>query len=141
MDNTNPQPAKAGLTGKQKVVLLAGAALLCYIYTRYKKQDAQAAQNGGAGANPQLCREDKGPNQGAIYYHKNDANHTVVRLQAPADGVQVSADQAQQVLKDSNYDPNSPGVFQPPGQVNPNPQQGVSGGTVQSADQYAGASQ
>ena len=138
----------AGLTGKQKVVLLAGAALLYYIYTRYKKQDAQAAQNGGAGANPQLCREDKGPNKGAIYYHKNDANHTVVQLQAPADGVQVPADQAQQVLKDSNYDPNNPSTFdpnnpstfQPPDQINPNPQQGVSGGSVQSADQYAGAS-
>jgi len=136
----NAQPAKAGLTGKQKVVLLAGAALLFYMYTRYKKQDAQAAQNGGAGANPQLYREDKGPNKGAIYYHKNDANHTIVWLQAPAQGVQVPADQAQQALG-NGFDPNNPNSYQPPEQINPNPQNGVNGGSVQSADQYAGASQ
>ena len=136
----NAQPAKAGLSTKQKVVLLAGAALLFYMYTRYKKQDAQAAQNGGAGANPQLYREDKGPNKGAIYYCKNDANHTVVWLQAPAGGVQVPADQAQKALGDG-FDPNNPSAYQPPEQINPNPQNGVNGGTVQPADQYAGASQ
>ena len=136
----NAQPAKAGLSTKQKVVLLAGAALLYYMYTRYKKQDAQAAQNGGAGANPQLYREDKGPNKGAIYYRKNDANHTVVWLQAPAGGVQVPADQAQQALG-NGFDPNNPSAYQPPEQINPNPQNGVNGGSVQSADQYAGATQ
>ena len=136
----NTQPAKAGLTTKQKVVLLAGAALLYYMYTRYKKQDAQAAQNGGAGAHPQLYREDKGPNKGAVYYRKNDANHTVVWLQAPQGGVQVPADQAQQALG-NGFDPNNPNAYQPPEQINPNPQNGVNGGSVQSADQYAGASQ
>ncbi len=141
--NTQPnaQPAKAGLTGKQKVVLLAGAALLYYMYTRYKKQDAQAAQNGGAGAHPQLYREEKGPNKGAIYYRKNDANHTVVWLQAPPGGVQVPADQAQQTLG-NGFDPNNPSAYQPPpqaGQFNPNPQNGVNGGSVESADQYEGA--
>lgn len=131
----NAQPAKAGLTGKQKVVLLAGAALLFYMYTRYKKQDAAAAQGG---AKPQLYREDKGPNKGAIYYRKNDANHTVVWLQAPAGGVQVPADQAQQALG-NGFDPNNPDAYQPPEQINPNPQQGVYGGSVESADQYVGA--
>ena len=137
----NAQPAKAGLTGKQKVVLLAGAALLFYMYTRYKKQDAAAAAQGGA--KPQLYREDKGPNKGALYYHKNDANHTVVWLQAPAGGVQVPADQAQQTLG-NGFDPSNPSAYQPPaqaGQFNPNPQNGVNGGSVESADQYAGASQ
>lgn len=136
----NAQPAKAGLTGKQKVVLLAGAALLYYMYTRYKKQDAQAAQNGAAGANPQLYREDKGPNKGAIYYRKNDAKHTVVWLQAPAGGVNVPTDQAQQALG-NGFDPSNPSAYQPPEQINPNPQQGVYGGSVQPADQYAGAAQ
>ena len=136
----NAQPAKAGLSTKQKVVLLAGAALLYYMYTRYKKQDAQAAQNGGAGAHPQLYREDKGPNKGAIYYRKNDANHTVVWLQAPAGGVQVPADQAQQALG-NGFDPNNPSAYQPPVQVNPNPDPSVNNGSAQPADQYAGASQ
>ena len=96
MDNTNPQPAKAGLTGKQKVVLLAGAALLLCLYKRYQSQGKAAAAAGGA--KPQLYREDKGPNKGAIYYRKNDASHTVVWLQAPAQGVRIPADQAQQTL-------------------------------------------
>ena len=73
-----PSRPKAGLSTKQKVVLLAGAALLYYMYTRYKKQDAAAAAQGNA--KPQIYREDKGPNQGALYYRKNDANHTVVWL-------------------------------------------------------------
>ena len=138
MDNTNPQPAKAGLTGKQKVVLLAGAALLFYLYKRYQSQDKAAAAAGGA--KPQLYREDKGPNKGAIYYRKNDANHTVVWLQAPAQGVQVPADQAQQTLG-KGFDPDNPNAYQPADQINPNPQAGVNGGSVQSADQYAGATQ
>ncbi len=137
--NTQPnaRPAKAGLSTKQKVVLLAGAALLYYMYTRYKKQDQAAA---AGGAKPQLYREDKGPNKGAIYYRKNDANHTVVWLQAPAGGVQVPADQAQQALG-NGFNPNNPSAYQPPEQINPNPQNGVNGGSVQSADQYAGAAQ
>ena len=136
MGQPNAQPAKAGLTGKQKVVLLAGAALLFYMYTRYKKQDQAAA----GGAKPQLYREDKGPNKGAIYYRKNDANHTVVWLQAPAGGVNVPTDQAQQALG-NGFDPSNPSAYQPPEQINPNPQNGVNGGSVQPADQYAGAAQ
>jgi len=129
----NSQPPRSGMTGKQKVVLLAGAALLFYLYKRYQSQNA-AAQNGGAGGKPQLYREEKGPNKGAIYYRKNDANHTVVWLQAPAQGVNVPADQVQQYLPDYNGN-NS--AYQ--NQVNPNPQSGVYGGVIQSADQYAGA--
>lgn len=125
-------PAKPGLTGKQKVVLLAGAALLFYLYKRYQSQDAAAAQAGGANAHPQLYREDKGPNKGAIYYRKNDAAHTVVWLQAPAQGVQVPADQVQQYLPDYGSNPNA---YQ--GQVNTSPQ--PLNGSVQPADQYAGA--
>lgn len=130
------QPTKPGLSTKQKVVLLAGAALLFYLYKRDQANNAAAAQNAGtvSGGKPQLYREDKGPNKGAIYYR--DANHQVVWLKAPAQGVQVPADQVQQYLPD--YDPNNPNAYQ--GQVNPNPQAGVNGGSVQSADQYAGAS-
>ena len=134
-DTTAPAPVKAGLTGKQKVVLLAGAALLFYLYKRYQKQDAAAAQN-GAGGKPQLYREEKGPNKGAIYYRKNDANHTVVWLKAPPQGVQVPEDQVQQYLPDYQNNPNS---YQ--GQVNTNPDPSINNGTAESADQYAGAAQ
>lgn len=132
---TSTPPAKAGLTGKQKVVLLAGAALLFYLYKRYQKQDAAAVQN-GAGGKPQLYREKKGPNKGAIYYRKNDANHTVVWLKAPPQGVQVPEDQVQQYLPDYQSNPNA---YQ--GQVNTNPDSSINNGTSESADQYAGAAQ
>ncbi len=129
-------PVKPGLTGKQKVVLLAGAALLFYLYQRDKKQNAAAAaaQNGGAAPNgqQQLYREEKGPNKGAVYYRKNDANHTVVWLSAPKQGIEVPEDQVNQYLP--NYNSNS-NAYQ--GEVNTSPQAGVNGGLVQSADQYA----
>ena len=135
MSNASTNSAKPGLTGKQKVVLLAGAALLFYLYQRDKKLNAAAAsQNGGAApSGKQLYREEKGPNKGAIYYRKNDTNHTVVWLSAPKQGVEVPADQVNQYLPDYSSNPNA---YQ--GQVNTSPQAGVNGGQVQPADQYAG---
>ena len=137
MSNAPMNSAKPGLSGKQKVVLLAGAALLFYLYQRDKKLNAAAAatQAGGAapGGQKQLYREEKGPNKGAVYYRKNDANHTVVWLSAPKQGVEVPADQVNQYLPDYSSNPNA---YQ--GQVNTSPQAGVNGGQVQSADQYAG---
>ena len=138
MNDRSRRPSQA-LTGKQKVVLLAGAAaLLYYLYKHYQK----AGPSGGGRRTPtrSSTARIKGPNKGAIYYRKNDANHTVVWLQAPAGGVQVPADQAQQALGNS-FDPSNPSAYQPPEQINPNPQNGVNGGSVQSADQYAGAAQ
>lgn len=136
-NNAPINAAKPGLTGKQKVVLLAGAALLYYLYQRDKEQNAAAAaaQHGGVAPNGQLqlYREEKGPNKGAVYYRKDDANHTVVWLSAPKQGVEVPEDQVNQYLP--NYSSN-PNAYQ--GEVNTNPQAGVNGGLVQSADQYAG---
>lgn len=130
-------PAKRGLSTKQKAVLLAGAALLFYLYKRDQANNAAAAaaQNGGSAmpaGHPQLYREDApGPNKGAIYYR--DANHKVVWLSAPAQGVQIPADQVQQYLPGYNTNPNA---YQ--GQVNTSPQ-ASNGSSVQSADQYANA--
>ena len=121
--------AKPGLSGKQKVVLLAGAAALFFLYKHYQKADTAQAE-----ARPQLYREDSGPNKGAIYYHKNDANHTVVWLQAPAGGISVPADQAQQYVP--GYDPNNPNAYQGAADINTNPQ-ATNGAQVQTADIYA----
>lgn len=134
MSDTNAAPAKPGLSTKQKVVLLAGAALLFYLYKKDKANNAAAA-NGAQGGKPQLYQEEKGPNKGAIYYR--DASHQVHWLKAPAQGVQVPADQVQQYLP--GYNAGNPNAYA--GQVNTNPQNGVNGGTVESADQYAGAAQ
>ncbi len=130
----NNAPAKAGLSTKQKVVLLGGAALLFYLYKRYQKQN-QTAQN-DANGKPQLYREEKGPNAGAIYYRKNDANHTVVWLSAPQQPVQVQQSDVQQYLPGYNENNPNGGNY---GSINTNPQSGVNGGSVQSADQYANA--
>lgn len=133
----NNAPAKTGMNIKQKAILLGGAALLFYLYKRYQKQN-QTAQNGAMGANgkPQLYREERGPNAGAIYYRKNDAQHTVVWLSAPQQSVQVPQADVQQYLPD--YNPNNPngGNY---GNINVNPRAGVNGGSVQSADQYVNA--
>lgn len=109
-----PPPAKPGLSTKQKVVLLAGAALLFYLYKRDVAQNAKAAQN-GAGAKPQLYREEKGPNAGAIYYRKNDPSHTVVWVTAPSGTVAVPADQVQQYLPDYQQYQRQPAPSVPAG--------------------------
>jgi hypothetical protein len=83
-----PATQRPGLSTKQKVVLLAGAALLFYIYQKDKSNNAKAAAAGAA--KPQLFREEKGPNTGAIYYR--DAQHKVVWVTAPSGGVSVPAD-------------------------------------------------
>jgi hypothetical protein len=89
---TAPATAKPGLSTKQKVVLLAGAALLFYIYQKDKSNNAKAAAAGSA--KPQLFQEGKGPNKGAIYYHDpSDPTHKkIIWLTAPSGQVQVPAD-------------------------------------------------
>jgi len=95
-----PAPKQsAGMTGKQKVMLLAGAALLYYLY---KKHTATAARTTGgapgvtsttAGVNertPQLYRS----KNGGIYYR--DAQGRPVWLTVPAQGMQVPASEVQQ---------------------------------------------
>lgn len=131
----NNAPVKTGMNIKQKAVLLGGAALLFYLYKRYQKQDQAAAQNGAA-SKPLLYREEKGPNTGAIYYRKNDAQHTVVWLSAPQQPVQVNQSDVQQYLPGYNENNPNGGNY---GNINVNPQSGVNGGSVQSADQYVGA--
>ena len=84
-----PAPQKPGLSTKQKVVLLAGAALLFYIYQKDKSNNAKAAATGAA--KPQLYREEKGSNTGAIYY-RDPQTHKPVWVTAPGGGVNVPAD-------------------------------------------------
>lgn len=129
---TNTQPGRQGMGVKQKVVLLAGAALLFYMYKRFQSSNNQAA-TAGANGQPQLYREEKGPNKGAIYYRKNDANHTVVWLSAPQQPVGVPQNEVDQYLPNYSQNPNAYA-----GQVNTRPQSGVMGGQVQDAGQYYG---
>ena len=96
---TQPAPPKPGMSRTKKaVIILAGAALLYYLYKKH--QAAQTPQGSAAGgAQPQLYREEKGPNTGAIYY-RDPQTHTVVWVTAPSQPIAVPADQVQQYAPD-----------------------------------------
>jgi len=96
MTSTAPmQPAggtmapKRGMSTKQKVVLLAGAALLYYLYKKHQASQAQSGQ-----ANRQLYQS----KNGGIYYR--DEQHRAVWVTAPTQGISVPADQVQQYAPD-----------------------------------------
>lgn len=89
-----PNPLK-NMSTKKKVVLVAGAALLYYLYRRHQAgKEAQAAQNAptsaapaqAANRRPQLYRS----KNGGVYYR--DANGKPVWLTVPNRAVQVSQD-------------------------------------------------
>lgn len=86
------QPQKQGMTGKQKVVLLAGAALLYYMYKRYQKQNAAAA---GPNGRPQLYQS----KNGGIYY-RDPRTHQPTWVTAPQQSMQVDQTQLQQYAPD-----------------------------------------
>ncbi len=100
---TQPAPAKPGMSrAKKTMIVLAGAALLYYLYKKHQAaQAAQAPQGGSAagGAQPQLYREEKGPNTGAIYY-RDPQTHVPVWVTAPSQPISVPADQVQQYAPD-----------------------------------------
>jgi hypothetical protein len=103
---TAPAPPHQGMTGKQKLVLLAGAALLYYIYRRDVANNNKPAATGPSGK-PQLYREEKGPNKGAIYYRDPKNPQDVIWVTAPKP-VEVPADQVQQYAPDYQQYQNQP---------------------------------
>lgn len=108
------QPQNTGLSGKQKVVLLAGAALLYYIYRKDKANNARAAAAGPNGK-PQLYREEKGPNAGAIYY-RDPQTHQPIWVTAPAgQQVAVPASEVQQYAPDYQQYMGQPAPTAPAG--------------------------
>jgi len=87
------QPQKQGMTGKQKVVLLAGAALLYYMYKRYQKQNAASAT--GANGKPQLYRS----KNGGVYY-RDPRTHQPTWVTAPQQSMSVDQSELQQYAPD-----------------------------------------
>jgi len=80
---TRTQP-RQGMSTKQKVVLLAGAAALYYMY---KKHQARAA---GAGQQIQYYRS----KNGRVYYREPNNPRQVHWVTPPAQGYRVPADEA-----------------------------------------------
>ncbi len=115
---------RPGMSTKEKVVLLAGAALLYYLYKKHQAaEQGQTAggqmANGGSGqGNAQLYRSANG----GIYYR--NAQHQAVWVTAPGGAVSVPASQVQQYAPDYQQYANQP-VPAPP-----------AGAQTQSATQY-----
>lgn len=106
-------PAKQGMsTGKKAVIVLAGAALLYYLYKKH--QAAQQAQAGaqGSGATPQLYRS----SNGGVYYRDPQNPQKVTWLTVPNQPVSVPADQVQQYAPDYQRYQGQAAPAPPPGQ-------------------------
>ncbi len=85
-----------GLTNKQKLVLLGGAAALYYLYQRH--QNAQ-----GQGKNGQYYLS----KNGRVYYR--DAQHRAHYVTPPAGGIQVPQSEAQQYRDFQGYNGRATG--------------------------------
>lgn len=99
MSGSNGQPAapaKQGMSTRNKVIILAGAALLYYLYKKH--QAAQQAQAGtqANGAQPQLYRSQNG----GVYYRDPQNPQKVTWLTVPNQPVQVPASDVQQYAPD-----------------------------------------
>ncbi len=89
-------PAKQGMSTRNKVIILAGAALLYYLYKKH--QAAQQAQGGAqaSGAQPQLYRS----SNGGVYYRDPQNPQKVTWLTVPNQPVSVPASDVQQYAPD-----------------------------------------
>lgn len=85
------QQAKSGLSNKQKVVLLAGAAALYYLYNQHKNKQEQ-----GAEGKYYLSKN------GRIYYR--DAQHRAHWVTPPPGGIKVPEQQAARYRDFQGYD-------------------------------------
>lgn len=90
-----PAPQKVGLSTKQKVVLVAGAALLYYLY-RKDLANNKAAAAGGANGHPQLYRS----KNGGVYYRDPKNPQHVIWVTTSNQAVAVPADQLQRYAPD-----------------------------------------
>ena len=85
-----PQGRKPGLSTKQKVAILAGAAALYYLYNKHK-------QSQGAGSQGQYYLS----KNGRVYYR--DQNGNPVWVTPPPEGIEVPASEAEQYSRYRGY--------------------------------------
>ncbi len=116
MSGANTQtaaPVKHGMSTRNKVIILAGAALLYYLYKKH--QAAQQAQAGtqGSGAQPQLYRS----SNGGVYYRDPQNPQKVTWLTVPNQPVQVPAGDVQQYAPDYQQYQGQPAPAVPAGQA------------------------
>ena len=109
--------AKQGMSTRNKVILVAGAALLYYLYRKHeaaKQAQAGAQGNGtqGSGAQPQLYRS----SNGGVYYRDPQNPQKVTWLTVPNQPVQVPESELQQYAPDYQKYQGQPAPQAPAGQ-------------------------
>ena len=110
--------AKQGMSTRNKVILVAGAALLYYLYKKHQAaQQAQAGAQGngmqGNGAQPQLYRS----SNGGVYYRDPQNPQKVTWLTVPNQPVQVPERELQQYAPDYQRYQGQPAPPVPAGQA------------------------
>lgn len=104
MQQRAPQarPANAGMSTRQKVTLLAGAAAMYYLYRKYQRDNAaklQQMQAQAPGGKVQFYRSRKG---GYIYYR--DPRNPRIAIKVPGTEQGVQGVQQQRVSDANDYD-------------------------------------
>ncbi|MBD2413160.1 hypothetical protein FACHB389_21735 [Nostoc calcicola FACHB-389] len=94
-DRTTPE-VKKGLSGGQKVAILAGAAALYYLYNQHKNAPQEGAQG-----KYYLSKN------GRVYYR--DAEHRAHWVTPPSEGIRVPESEAQQYRQFQGYNGSSSG--------------------------------
>lgn len=100
IEETSEQPReqdRAGLSGKQKVVMLAGAAALYYLYKKHKSAESAAGPEGQY----YLSKN------GRVYYR--DAEHRAHWVTPPPGGIAVPESEAAQFRQFQGYDNRTTG--------------------------------
>ncbi len=95
-DRSAQPEVKKGLSGGQKVAILAGAAALYYLYNQHKNAPQEGAQG-----KYYLSKN------GRVYYR--DAEHRAHWVTPPAEGIRVPESQAQQYQDFQGYNGRSTG--------------------------------
>lgn len=93
-----PTAAVRAITAKQKVVALAGAALLYYLYKKHQAKQTQAMTGGTAptaSGQPQLYRS----KNGGVYY-RDPRTHQPTWLTVPRQAVQIPTADVQRYAPD-----------------------------------------
>jgi len=94
--SSGQQERRQGLSTKQKVAILAGAAALYYMYNRHKNKQ-------GAGKQGQYYLS----KNGRVYYR--DQNGNPVWVTPPREGIQVPAEEAEQYSRFRGYNGRNTG--------------------------------
>ncbi len=92
-----PNAPKQGMSTKQKVVLLAGAAALYYVYRKYEKNKA-----------PSGVQYYKSEANGRIYY-RDPKTHQAIYVTPPSQPISVPAEEAQQYSGYAGYNNQATG--------------------------------